>query len=215
MKEAGTKTTKERLLDTAEELFAQRGIQATSLREITEKASANLAAVNYHFRSKDALVEAVFVRRLAPLNEHRLKLLDEVEAAAGPDPLSIEDVLRAFFIPEFRLWEENPVFVRLSGRLQYEPDQRLHDFYMSHFQEVVRRFDAAITRALPGIPRKDLYWRMHFLIGGMLHTWMDCEDLEEFSGGLCRLDDLSGVLDRLIQFGVAGLRAPVQSVQKD
>lgn len=213
MKKVKEKSTKERLLDIAEELFAESGIQATSLRAITEKAGANLAAVNYHFRSKEALVEAVFARRLIPLNEERLKLLDEAEAGSGV--LSIEDVLRAFFVPEFRLWQEGPLFVRLSDRLQYEPGEKIHDFFLDHFREVVRRFDAAITRALPEVPRKELYWRMHFLIGGMVHTWMWLADLEELSGGLCSSSDIPFMLDRLIAFGVAGLRAPVPSLPEE
>jgi AcrR family transcriptional regulator len=203
------KGTKERLLDIAEELFAERGIQATSLRAITKKAGANLAAVNYHFRSKDALVEAVFARRLIPLNEERIKLLDEAEAAAGTGELTIEAVLRAFFVPEFHLWEEGPLFVRLSDRLQYEPDEKIHDFFLKHFRETVRRYDAAITRALPDVPRKELYWRMHFLIGGMVHVWMWLADLEELSGGICSASDIPLMIDRLIAFGVAGLRAPI------
>jgi AcrR family transcriptional regulator len=204
------KSTKERLLDTAERLFAESGIQATSLREITEKAEANLAAVNYHFHSKEALVEAVFARRLIPLNAERIRLLDEAEAEARGRPLPIEVVLRAFFVAEFHLWEEDPLFIRLANRIEYEPDKKLHDFFMSHFQEVIRRFDAAVTRALPEIPRKELFYRMHFLVGGMIHTWICGDDLLEITGGACDpLKNAGETMERLIAFGAAGLRAPV------
>ena len=69
--------TKQRILDVAERLFATRGFHATSLRAITRAAEVNLAAVNYHFGSKDALLEAVMLRRLGPLNEIRQARLDQ------------------------------------------------------------------------------------------------------------------------------------------
>jgi len=90
--------------------------------------------VNYHFRSKDSLTEAVFVRRLEPLNRDRIEILDEAEGPPGAGA-GHRGVLRALFAPEFRLWQEDPQFVRLAGRLQYEPDEKLHRFFMSQFQE--------------------------------------------------------------------------------
>ncbi len=200
------RSTKDKLLDAAEALFADEGIQATSLRRITEKAGTNLAAVNYHFRSKEALIEAVFARRLIPINEERLRLLDRVEAAGG-NP-SLEEALRAFFVPEVRMWIDSPRFARLAGRLQYEPDAMLHRFFLAQFEEVIRRFDVAITRAVPEVSREELFWRMGFLIGAMDHTWA-CPYLEGATGGICKIEDPYEVLDRLIAFGAAGLRAPV------
>src|SRR5271166_1991773 len=97
-------TTKDRILDAAERLFARDGIEATSLRTITAEAGANLAAVNYHFQSKDALVKSVVARRVCPVNERRLALLDACEAAAGDGPLPVEQVLDAFLRPVMELY---------------------------------------------------------------------------------------------------------------
>ncbi len=202
------KSTKDRLLSTAEQLYAENGIEATSLRRITELAEANLAAVNYHFGTKDALTEAVFARRLAPLNEARLKLLDEAEAAAGPSPPTIESILRAFLIPTLHLWQDAPHFLRLGGRLQYEPSEKLHDIFLSQFEEVIRRFDAALTKAFPGVHRRELFWRMHFVVGAMFYTWTCHSDLERVSGGMCKVTDYGELVDRLVAFGAAGFRAP-------
>ena len=97
--EEATKTTSERILDAAENLFARQGIRGTSLKEITESAEVNIAAVNYHFRSKDALVRAVYERSFLPLNEKRLRALEAAEQAAGDAPLTVEAGLRALFEP--------------------------------------------------------------------------------------------------------------------
>src|SRR5437660_7648714 len=89
-----TGTTKDRILDAAERLLAQHGFEATSLRDITAEADVNLAAVNYHFQSKDALIDAVIARRIEPVNRKRLDML----AAAGPHA-SVEQILIAFLQP--------------------------------------------------------------------------------------------------------------------
>src|SRR5579863_9327890 len=96
-------TTKDRLLDAAERLFAQHGIEATSLRVITREAGVNLAAVNYHFQSKEALMHAVIARRLDPINEKRLAMLDACEAKAGEGPLAVDEVLHALLGPIFEM----------------------------------------------------------------------------------------------------------------
>src|SRR5437867_6100600 len=94
--------SKERILDVAERLFAERGFAATSLRNITAEAAVNLAAVHYHFGSKDELIEAVFARRLGPLNRERLRLLEACRAAAGGGSPSVEELLEALIAPALR-----------------------------------------------------------------------------------------------------------------
>src|ERR1700682_6647964 len=86
-------TTKARILDAAEALFMEHGFEATSLRTITAAAGANLAAVNYHFGTKEELFEAVLARRLDPMNQERIDLLDKVEREAGGKPASCEKIL--------------------------------------------------------------------------------------------------------------------------
>ena len=111
--------TKERILETAERLFAERGYGATSLRSIIAAAKVNLAAVHYHFRSKEALLDAVLERRIEPINRERLALLEEQERAAGDAPPSIEAVLTALIEPPLRLSRDPSyrMFVKLMGRI--------------------------------------------------------------------------------------------------
>lgn len=207
------KDTRERLLEAAEKLFAERGISNTSLREITHLARANLAAVNYHFQSKGALVQAVFERSFGPLNQERLRLLDEVEAAAGDQPPAIEAVLYALFEPMVRTWRENHSFLLLAGRLQYESDDKLRQVILDLYEEVIRRFFAAATRALPELPEGDVFWWVHFLFTGMVHSLLSSEALEQFSRGVCRGDDAC-VLDRMITFGAMGFRGGLQARER-
>src|SRR5688572_13164459 len=196
--------TRDRLLDAAERLLAAKGFEATSLRDVTSKAKANVASVNYHFGSKEALVRAVFERRLGEVNRRRLALLD----ARGRSKPTPERILRAFIAPTFDLMKEAPHFIQLMGRFQAEPDSDVHDFITSRCREVADHFKRALTAALPNVPVEDLFWRMHFVMGALVHTWSCHRDLERISEGRCTMKDEEAVTEKLIEFGAAGLRAP-------
>ena len=129
--------TKERILNVAELLFADRGFPATSLRDITSEASVNIASVNYHFGSKEALLAAVLERRLRPINARRLELLDAIESAAGTGAPNTEEVIRAFLSPPFQKRQEwgegGDNFRRLMGRILSETNEE--------FRATFRQFD--------------------------------------------------------------------------
>lgn len=211
--QSSPKSTSERILDAAECLFAYQGIRATSLREITEQAGINNAAVNYYFRSKDALVKAVYERSFKPLNQQRLHLLDEAEAAAGDGPLSIEAVMHALFEPMVRAWRENRNFIFLVGRLHNQPDQDLNDFVLALYDHLLARFLAAAVRAMPELPEPDLFFWVYFLFGGVVFTLLSSRDMKRLHAGENLLDTSDGFLKRLIAFGAAGLRAHVAARQ--
>ncbi|MCK6440152.1 MAG: TetR family transcriptional regulator [Planctomycetes bacterium] len=203
------KSTRDRLIDAAELLFADQGIEATSLRDVTAKAGANIASVNYYFQSKDGLVQAVYERRIAPLNEERLRLLDLAERAAADRPPSLEAIVESFVEPSIRFCASHPNFMRVAGRLQFEPNLEFRSRFIMQFQEIAKRYEAALRRALPDIPVEDLFWRMHFLIGAMIHTWSNACDVELVSRGKYRFSGDADMAKRLIDFAVAGMRAPV------
>ncbi|MBI2487952.1 MAG: TetR/AcrR family transcriptional regulator [Deltaproteobacteria bacterium] len=203
------KDTKERILDTAECLFAEKGIKETSVREITSAAEAHLAAVNYHFGSKEGLIRAVLTRRTEPLNKERLRILETFEVEAGSTPVPLESILHALFTPPIKLCLKHPDFMRLAGRMLSEPDKELRRVFVSQFEEVFLRFKTALGRTLPDLPEKELLWRMHFIAGAMIHTYTNYAVLESLSSGLCILTDDEEVVERLISFCVAGLRTPL------
>ena len=204
--------TKDQILDTAERLFAESGIDAVSLRTITAEASVNLAAIHYHFGSKEALVKEVFGRRVIPLNRQRLALLDEAEARAGDGPLAVEDVLRALFAPAIRLSrnpERGETFMRLCGRFYAELGEYMQPMFEELFKEMIERFMAAFRKACPELPLKELFWRTHFAVGAMVHTMCDSERLKMISQGVCDPSEVEGTIERMVRFTAAGLRAPV------
>ena len=203
--------TRHRLLDAAERLFAQHGIDATSLRAITAEAGTNLASVHYHFGSKEALVDAVIARRLGPINRERLRLLDKAEAAAGEGPAELDAIVEAFVEPALRLVRDpdhgGTDFVRLMAQVHGGPDEQKQRL-MNQFGEILDRFGAALGRALPHLGASDLCWRFFFLIGSMLVALGHGDILQSHSGGACDPSDVKGTLRHLVAFVSAGLRAP-------
>lgn len=205
------KDTKSGILDAAEELFANRGPNATSLRQVISKAKVNLAAVHYHFGSKESLLHAVMARRLVPLNAERLALLEDYERAAGKRPVPLPKVLEALVGPALRLSRDpdkgGDRFMRLLGRCVLEPDEQIQGLLNTQFHYVLERFRPALQRALPNLPSDEFFWRIHFLVGAMAHTMADSERLRDISGGLCDPDDTEGMVRRLVTFLSAGLKA--------
>jgi AcrR family transcriptional regulator len=204
--------TKERILDAAECLFSKHGYAATSLRSIIAEADVNLAAVHYHYHSKEALLEAVILRRWQPANRDRLAMLDVYEREAGGEAPPLEKVIKAFVAPTFRMARDpasgGMVFMQLLGRLHAEGDL-LPRFLTSQFGEVLERFGLALRRALPDLPPEELIWRLHFAIGALAQTLRGgSKDLEAISDvSLCFNSEAA--LERLVAFLSAGFRAPV------
>jgi len=202
--------TKDRILDAAERLFARDGFEATSLRAITTEADVNLAAVNYHFQSKEALVQAVIGRRMGPVNAQRLALLDAYEAEAGDAPVTLEKIMDAFLRPVIEMVGSHAhEFVPLIGRLYTEPGEFAVRLYKQQFEHMAQRFIAALQRALPEVPRAELAWRIHFAVGALAHTMGASRLLKLMSGGVSDVSDVEGTLARLKAFVSAGFTAAV------
>ena len=203
--------TKERILNVAERLFADRGFPATSLRDLTSEAGVNIASVNYHFGSKDALLAAVLERRLRPVNARRLELLDAIESAASSGAPNAEEVLRAFLSPPFQKRQElgasGDHFLRLLGRIHSETNEEFRATFFQQFQGVFRRFRQALQRALPHLDATDIGWRMLFLVGSMAFTMAWGDSFASISPGSNR--DPEDVLESLIQYATAGMASPV------
>ncbi len=203
--------TKEHILDASERLFSQHGIDAVSLRTITTEAGVNLASVHYHFGSKEALVKKVFARRIGRINCERIEMLDAAEAAAGDGLLAVEEVLRALFTPAIRLsreGEKGQMFMRMCGRIYAEPADFVQRIFLELFKDMVVRFRAAFAKALPDVPDVERAWRVQFAIGAMAHTMLASETIRAYSGGICDPSDVDAVVDQMVTFAAAGLRAP-------
>jgi len=206
--------TRTRILDAAEELFMLHGFEATSMRQLTAKAGANLAAVNYHFGSKDALIEAVFRRRLDLMNAARIAELDRMEKESGGRPLAPQQIIGAFVGASLRMVEDasggGRNFIRLLGRSYSDPQKHIRSLIGQLYAPVMERFKSAFERALPQMPRDELVWRMHFMFGTLAYTLAATDTVQLIAG--CKPEDRydSRLLEaRLTAFLQAGLLAPL------
>src|SRR5918992_3236084 len=205
--------TRTRILDAAEELFMQHGFEGTSMRLLTAKAGVNLAAVNYPFGSKHALIEAVFRRRLDPMNAARIAELDRLEAGGA---LSPETIIRAFVGPSLRLVEDakggGRNFTRLLGRTYTEPAKAIRALIGQMYAPTMERYKRALERALPQMPRDELVWRMHFMFGTLAYTLAATDTVQLIAG--CKPEDRHDARlleERLTAFLAAGLNAPLKT----
>ncbi len=206
--------TKDRILDTAESLFMEHGFEATSLRSITAAAGVNLAAVNYHFGSKEELFQAVLTRRLDPMNQERVDLLTALERGAAPGAVPCEQILSAMFVPALRLARDpargGKNFLRLLGRAYADPAPFIRQFLSAQYAVMIARFKAAFARALPELPPKELSWRLHFIMGALSYTLAGTDALKliaELTSTDAGNDEM--LLRRLAPFLLAGLQSPL------
>jgi AcrR family transcriptional regulator len=194
--------TKTRILDAAEKLFGKNGFEETSLRDITAEAQVNLAAVNYHFHTKESLIDAVILRRLEPVNRRRLEILD----AAGDKP-TVEQIVRAFLAPVIEA--DLPNVAPLIGRVFSNPAQFAVRVFQKDLAPVVRRFDQAIALAVPGLTPEERFWRLNFMAGAMTHLLAMWDVFPMMTTLPIQPVDRAAVVRRMIQFLAAGLRAPL------
>jgi AcrR family transcriptional regulator len=199
--------TRTAILAAAERLYAERGFGDVTLRDIVAEANVNLAAVNYHFGSKDELIAELFVTRSLALNRERLAELKAAEEAGG-GRAPINAVLRALVGPTLRgcLGPDNQrsTAARFMIRVSIEsvpPIRRIRNREIDH----LRKFIAAMRRSLPGQGDVELYWGLHFALAMAQQTVRDSERLTKLSEGKCDVDDVEGIIARVVDVAVMGL----------
>jgi AcrR family transcriptional regulator len=205
--------TKSRILDVAETLFMEHGFEATSLRQLTSSAAVNLAAVNYHFGTKEELFQAVLTRRLDPMNQERIELLARMERDSGGRPIAVERILAGMLVPALRLARDEQRggknFLRLVGRAYADPAPFIRHFLSAQYAEMISRYKEAFHAALPHLSRQELTWRLHFVMGALSYTLAGTDALKLFSHvAPAEKEDDELLIQRLAPFLVAGLKAP-------
>ena len=217
MAEVRTSDTRERILDAGERLFMAHGYEGTSMRQITGEAGVNLAAVNYHFGSKEALMQEVFRRRLDWLNEERMRVLDQMEAETEGKPLKPSQIVDGFFGTLLRMaGDENRggvTFLRLLGRTLTEPSEFIRAFLAHEYKEVMDRYKEALFKALPDVPKAEIVWRFHFMLGATSYAIAGTDALRLVTDWQIEEEDSTDRLDRLVprlmSFLLGGLRSPL------
>ena len=209
--------TRERILDAAEHLFMAHGYEGTSMRQITGEAGVNLAAVNYHFGSKESLMQEVFRRRLDWLNDERMRVLDELERTAEGKALKPSQIVDGFFGTLLRMAEDEQrggmVFLRLLGRTLTDPSEFIRTFLAHEYAAVVDRYKEALFKALPDVPKAEIVWRFHFMLGATSYAIAGTDALRLVTDWQIEAEDSTDRLDRLLprvmSFLLGGLRAPL------
>src|SRR5215475_13841826 len=197
--------TRTAILAAAERLYADRGFGDVTLRDIVAEANVNLAAVNYHFGSKDELIAELFVTRSLALNRERLRELRAAEERGG-GRAKVADILHALVGPSLRGCigpeRDRSTAARFMIRASIEsvpPIRRIRNREIDH----LRKFVIALRRALPDRSEAELYWGLHFALAMAQQTVRDSERLTKLSEGKCDLDDVEGVIARVV--GVADM----------
>ena len=207
--ETNEAATKAAVFCAAERLFALHGFQNVSVRDITADAGVNLASVNYHFGSKDALLFEIFRRRTAELNRERARMLHEAnDRNAGKPP--VREILEALFAPPLK-WaspdNDRRISVQFIIRSRSEGTAEMREALTNDVSHLARFSDALIA-ACPDLPRESVYWRLHFCLG-MVHNnrFAEFDRLHVLSDGATREGDVDALLKRMLDFAEAGFQA--------
>ena len=201
--------TKAAVFCTAERLFALQGFQSVSVRDITAAAGVNLASINYHFGSKDALLLEIFRRRTAELNRERARMLHEA-CARHPGAPPVREILEALFAPPLR-WSapdhERRISFQFIIRARSEGTREIREI-LTHDVSHLTRFAEALKAARPDLPSEEVYWRLHFCLG-MAHNnrFAEFDRLHVLSEGVTREGDVEALLRRMVDFAVAGFNS--------
>lgn len=194
-----------RLVEAAERLFAEKGFEAVSVRDITKEAGANVAAVNYHFGSREGLVVAVISRYLTPVNQERLARLD----AAEKNGSDIEEIIAAYARPVIEQVGKSELseklYCQLVGRVFSEQGVSLPIEIEYQARTVVERFTRALSKVLPNFTPEELVWRLHFVVGGLIHLLTHSGFLYKVAGPLAGSPSMDLTITRFLKFSVAGL----------
>ena len=199
-------STKERILDAAETLFAQYGFGGTSLRQVTSQADVNIAAVNYHFGSKENLVNEVFRRRMDEMSAQRLARLKAVVQA---DPADLTGILAAFVEPPLAMAQDRHgggAFIRVIARAYAEKNDSLRRFLSEQYGHVLREFAKAIAACVTGLSKEELYWRLDFLAGALTYAMADFGMIKRPTG-VTETEHRERAAQELIRFAAAGFKA--------
>jgi len=201
--------TRNAILEAAERLYAIRGFADVTLRDIVAAADVNLAAVNYHFGSKDELIAELFITRSLATNRERLSELKQAEQQGG-GRAEIGAILRALVGPTLRGClgpeHERSTAARFMIRASIEtvaPIRRIKNREIDH----LKKFAAAMRRSLPDRSEVDLYWGLHFALAMAHQTIRDSERLTKLSDGSCDLNDVDGIIARIVAVSVLALTA--------
>ena len=211
MKTSTKVVRRDKILDAAENAFAQTGFEGASLRQIVSDAGVNLATVYYYFGSKEGLMEAVLDRRFAPIHQEHMEGLRQLEQDFQGRPVPLEQILETMLLPPLRFATESAqglTVMRLIGRVAGDPNPQIQELLHCKHSDVREAYLAAIHRSVPHLAKADLWWRFEFVWGAFIFILCNPNPLDKITNGLCNPCDTSAVLAQMVAAFSAGFRAP-------
>jgi AcrR family transcriptional regulator len=198
--------TMEQILDVAEEQFSAHGLYGVTLKDVAKRTGVHHTLLNYYFKDKKKLFDAVFARRAVVTSTRRMKALDDYEAACGGKP-TVEGALRAFLDTDLDLYIEGGKpwknYGALSAQVSNTPEWGA-ELMDKHFDPVVLRLIDLLKRALPNCSDEDIFWGYHFVSGALLLTLARTGRIDKLSGGRCKSEDFAAVKKRMAAFMAGG-----------
>ncbi|MDE2184225.1 MAG: TetR family transcriptional regulator [Alphaproteobacteria bacterium] len=208
-KEDGTELMRDRILNAAEELFAEHGFDGVTVRQVTRRANVDVALAHYYFDTKRGLFDAVFLRRAAIINEERIKAIDEYQANPGPGGATIEGFIQAFLDPVMERWATGGKgwkdYLAIVAQVNNTPKWG-GETMARYFDPVIHRLIDGLRSIMPGARDIDLYWSYQFLSGALTLTFAETGRIDRLSSGLCRSSDEAAVRSRMAPYIAAGFR---------
>jgi AcrR family transcriptional regulator len=208
-KEGSGEATRERILDAAEELFAEHGFDGVTVRQVTRKAGVDVALAHYYFGTKRGLFDSVFLRRAAILNDARLKAIDDYQVNPGPEGATIEGFVQAFLDPVMERWATGSSgwknYLAIVAQVNNTPRWG-GETMARYFDPVIHRLIDALRGIMPGAHDVDLYWSYQFFSGTLTLTFAETGRIDRLSSGLCRSSDYEAVRSRMAAFVAAGFQ---------
>lgn len=199
----------EHILDTAEALFSKHGLYGVTLKDVARRVGVHHTLMNYYFKDKKKLFDAVFARRAVVTSTRRMQALDDYDAATKGKP-TVEGALRAFLDTDLDLYIEGGEpwknYGALGAQVANTPEWGA-DLMDKHFDPVVLRLIGLLKRALPKCSNDDIFWGYHFVTGALLLTLARTGRIDKLSGGACKSDDFEAVKKRMATFMAAGFTA--------
>jgi AcrR family transcriptional regulator len=202
---------REAILCAAEELFSTNGFNAVSVRDIAHAAGANPGSVTYHFKTKDGLLLEIYRRHCGPMNLRRSELLAAAQRVRDLND-RLEAIVRAYVVPAFSSGSDlaggGARFTRLRAVMSAEGNAVAGKIIAQTFDDTSHAFIDAICESLPHIPRTEIVWRSHFLLGALYYTLVTPERVARLSRGKTDGGDAATAIEQLVRATVASLQAP-------
>ena len=201
-------STRKRLINATARLFAQHGYNGLTMRSVALEANANLAAANYHFGSKDALVLEMLRERIQPINARRIELLDEAKARNGKTAPSAREIFQSLIFPIgeeiARSSKSRWSLAQLVARTFTEPVSFIERMHQRFFSQIAKLYHQELSLAYPHAPPKEIHWHLHLAVSSMLGALAQHRRLGDFTEGECNEEEVNEMIDRLIRFVTHG-----------